>query len=63
MTRFYVTSQISSKQAWTPEGYLLCLDVPIGRTGEMVYTPGEIEGVKPGRDGLIRVTRSPVRTF
>jgi hypothetical protein len=52
---FYTTFQLSKKQALTPEGFLLCMDVPIARTGELIYTPGEIEGVRPGRDGFIRV--------
>jgi hypothetical protein len=40
----------------TPEGFLLCKDVRFARTGELLYGAGQTP-VKPGADGLARVTR------
>ncbi len=60
--RFYTTDQLSPNQHLTPEGFLLCKDVAIGRTGEMLYAAGEIP-VKAGLDGLIRISREPDAVF
>lgn len=54
--------QIGKRQALTPEGFLLCEEVPIARTGEMYYGPGEVP-VDPGEDGVIRITRGPDELF
>lgn len=43
MKRYYYTSQISEHIKETPEGYLLCLDVPIARTGVLEYLPEEVD--------------------
>ena len=48
--------KIGRTRSLTPEGFLLCTDVPVARTGEMLYGPGEIP-VKPGPDGVARVSR------
>lgn len=42
MKRYHYTSQISEHIKETPEGYLLCLDVPIARTGILEYLPEEV---------------------
>ncbi len=66
---FYAPTELGPKQRETPEGYLVCEDVPIARTGELVYVPGEIEAtqgqepLKPGRDGVIRVMREEDQVF
>lgn len=66
---FYAPTELGPKQRETPEGYLICEDVPIARTGELVYVPGEIEatqGQEPlqvGRDGVIRVMREEDQVF
>lgn len=39
--KFYTTSKISENMHETPEGFLVCIGVPIARTGEMVYGEGE----------------------
>ena len=44
-----------------PEGYLLCLNVPVARTGVQEYLPGEV-GLPPG-PGLIPVHRPPEEVF
>ena len=61
--RFYTASKLGSKRAYTPEGYLVCLDVPIARTGEMIYAGTELPGLEVSRDGLIRVQRKPEDVF
>lgn len=50
------SEKIGPQRAITPEGFLLCLSVPIARAGMMIYGAGEIP-LKPNRDGLIRVVR------
>jgi hypothetical protein len=60
--RFYTTDQLGPNRHLTPEGFLVCKDVAIGRTGEMVYGPGEVP-VEPGSDGLIRITRDADAVF
>lgn len=59
---FYTTEQIGRTQELTPEGFLLCRDVPICRTGVLLYAEGEVP-VEAGRDGIIRVERSPEEVF
>lgn len=48
--------RLSERMEETPEGYLLCRDVQIARTGLMIYAPQELP-LEPGKDGLIHVTR------
>lgn len=64
MLRFYTTEQLApnSKRAYTPEGFLLCQDVPIARCGTLLYGRGEIP-VQPNRDGIIRIQRDPTTVF
>lgn len=50
------SEKIGPSRAITPEGFLLCISVPIARAGTMIYGAGEIP-LKPNRDGLIRVMR------
>ena len=35
--RLLTTNKLSERQEETPEGYLVCKDVPIGRCGTMLY--------------------------
>ena len=47
--RFYTTERLSGTRSFTPEGFLLCVDVPMARTGVMEYAEGEIPvAPKPG---------------
>jgi hypothetical protein len=67
-SRYYTVSKLGEKRSLTPEGYLLCLDVPVARTGEMLYAEGEIAGedgesIVGGPDKLIRVSRGPEDLF
>jgi hypothetical protein len=60
--RFYTVQKLGPKRSLTPEGFLLCEEVPVARTGEMLYGPGEVP-VEPGPDGLIRISRTPEEVF
>lgn len=62
--RFYTTESLSatSKRGWTPEGFLLCQDVPIARVGILLYGRGEIP-VQANADGIIRIIRDPDEVF
>lgn len=57
----YYGAQISLHMADTPEGYLICRDVPIARTGEMTYQASEL-GLD-GPDRLVTVYRDPADVF
>lgn len=61
--RFYTTGSLGDKRHTTPEGFLVCLDVPIARTGEQLY--GAFDGVPiaPGPDGRIYVQRTEAEVF
>lgn len=58
----YTVQQIGRRQSLTPEGFLLCEAVPIARTGEMYYGPGEVP-VEAGSDGIIRISREADEVF
>lgn len=60
--RFYVTEHLGPKRALTPEGFLICHDVPLARTGEMIYGPGETP-IKPGADGAVHIIRDEKEVF
>lgn len=60
--RFYTTEKIGAKRSRTKEGFLLIEEVPIGRTGVMVYRPEEC-GLPAGPDGLVHVIREESEAF
>lgn len=60
--RFYTVQQLGPKRSLTPEGFLLCEDVPVARTGEMIYGSGEVP-VDTGPDNLIRISRNADEVF
>lgn len=55
--KFYTSESLGLVQHMTPAGFLICKDVPIARSGKMLYTGGELPRVQAGRDGIIVVTR------
>ncbi len=67
--RIYTTEQLSERLSRTPEGYLLCADVPINRTGEMIYNEREaklmpwLRQFEPDEQGRFRVIREPEEVF
>ena len=60
--RYYTTADLGAKRSTTPEGFLVCHDVPIARTGTQLYTGQEVP-IDPGPDGLIRIDRPPEEVF
>lgn len=60
--KFYVAEKLGNTQSLTPEGYLLCEAVPINRTGEYIYGPGETTIPVDG-DGVTRISRSEEEVF
>lgn len=60
--RYYTTADLGAKRSVTPEGFLVCHDVPIARTGTQLYTGDEVP-LDAGPDGLIRVERVPEEVF
>lgn len=61
--QFYTTEQIGPKRFKTPEGFLLCMDVPLARTGKQIYGPGDENPIAPGPDGLIHIERTAEEVF
>ncbi len=60
--KYYVTSKLSENIHETPEGYLVCIGVPIARTGEMLYGEGETP-LEPDAKGKLRIFRSEEEVF
>lgn len=58
----YYGTKISEHMTDTPEGYLVCRDVPIARTGDMVYRAGELE-LEGDPDRLVTVRREEADVF
>lgn len=55
-SNFYTTGQLGRTRETTPEGYLLCRDVPIARIGKLMYGDGEVP-VTADSTGLIIIER------
>ncbi len=60
--RYFVPEQISPRQHFTPEGYLLCEGVPIARTGTLIYGEHEVP-VEANFSGLITIERNAEDVF
>lgn len=58
----YYGTKISEHMTDTPEGYLVCRDVPIARTGDMVYRAAELE-LEGDPDRLVTVRREEADVF
>lgn len=58
----HTTEKIGPNKALTPEGFLLCRNVPIARTGTLVYMAGEIPST-PDSSGFIQVIRDAGDVF
>lgn len=58
----YYGTKISEHMTDTPEGYLICRDVPIARTGEMIYRAAELH-LDGDPDRLITVRRDESEVF
>lgn len=60
MSRAYYGTRISDNKVLTPEGYLICKNVPVARTGWQDYRGREI-GLDA--DDVVQVYRSPEEVF
>lgn len=60
--RFYVTTRLSGKLSLTNEGFLLCEEVNLAKTGSMIYGPEEV-GVPAGPRGFVEVDTDPEDLF
>jgi hypothetical protein len=58
----YTVEKIGPNQELTPEGFLLCRDVPVARTGMMIYGPEETP-IEPGPDGIVKIFRNEEDVF
>ncbi len=52
----YTTQTIGTTRRMTPDGYLLCVDVPIARCGTLLYAAHELVGLSD-KNGVIFVER------
>jgi hypothetical protein len=59
--KFYTTEQLGPKRYLTPEGFLVCQDVPLARTGPQLYRDGEVP--VPAKDGVVRIERDEEDVF
>lgn len=60
---YFAAEKLGEKTSLTPEGYLLCLDVPIARTGVQLYQPEEVPQVEPADDGYVHLNRPASEVF
>jgi uncharacterized protein len=60
--RFYTVEKLGPNREKTPEGFLLCIGVPIARTGMMIYGPDETP-VSAGPEGITRIFRDADQVF
>lgn len=60
--RAYYGSPISANRTTTPEGYLVCLNVPIARTGTQQYLRGEL-GLDGDPNEIVNVFRPEAEVF
>lgn len=61
--RFYYGSRISENMTTTPEGYLICLNVPIARTGAQQYLRSELGFTDGDTNAIVDVLRAEDEVF
>lgn len=59
---FYTTSQLGPSRHMLKNGTLLCKNVPIARTGRLLYKDHEID-IKGDANRVVRIDRSPDEVF
>ena len=62
MALAYYGAKISPHMTMTPEGYLICHDVPINRTGDQEYFARELQ-LSGDPERLVTVHRYPEDVF
>lgn len=60
--RIYTTEKLSEHMAETPEGFLVCFDVPITRVGEFTYKVNETP-IKGSKNGFVTIQRDEDEVF
>lgn len=60
--KYYVTSKLSENIHETPEGFLVCIGVPIARTGDMIYGEGETP-LETDSKGKVTIYRDEKEVF
>ncbi|MBE1304558.1 DUF2213 domain-containing protein [Clostridium botulinum] len=60
--RAFYGSRFSPNMTRTPEGFLICHNVPIARTGWYEYLPEEL-GIEGSQNELVKVYRDPEEVF
>jgi hypothetical protein len=60
---FYTVEKLGRNQEETPEGFLLCRNVPIARTGTQLYAAREVPELEPSDDGTIVMERPEDEVF
>ena len=53
MRDYFTTESLGPKRHLTPEGFLICMDVPIGRTGIQQYSHDQVPDVPAGFGGIV----------
>jgi hypothetical protein len=61
--RYYSQEQLSPNKIRTPEGFLICKNVPIARTGIQLYAAHQVPEVKPGPGGIVEMERTEDEVF
>lgn len=62
MIKYFTPTKLSDNIHETPEGFLICYDVPIGRTGQQIYGAGETP-LDTNDEGQTLITRDPNELF
>jgi hypothetical protein len=60
--KFYTKDRLGPRRTLTPEGFLVCHDAPIARTGEQIYLASEFPGVE-SRSGQVVALRDEDQVF
>lgn len=60
--RYLSVEKLGPKQHLTPEGFLICLEVPIARTGPQLYNADEVSEAIP-LAGLVKTEREAEQVF
>lgn len=60
--KYFTPTKLSENMRETPEGFLLCLDVSIARTGQMKYGPDETP-LETGAQGIVIISRDEDEIF
>src|ERR1700735_1355778 len=61
--RAYTVAKLGPKRERTPDGFLICYDVPLARIGEQIYGPDETP-IKPTSSlQYVTIKRDPEEVF